>query len=941
MGFEKEGSKNGVGGFFHLFDWTAKSRKKLFSNKLDLPEQSKQVKKSDGNLPTTRLSLLDEDETGAGTSFKASSDYSCASSVTDEEGCGIRAPSVVARLMGLDSLPTSNFQEPYSSPYFGTQSLQDAHYHKKNFEYYHDHQMMYSGDMLRKVESQNSRHFVESKPKKTLSSPFEKFQTEVLPPKSAKSIPVTHHKLLSPIKSPGFVSSNNVAHIMEAAAKIIEPGPQATAKAKVPLVGSSSIPLKVQALKEKVEASQKIPLMGSSLATLKVQDLKQKVAASHRLSEASQRPVESNAAKYLKGQSLNKSWNGSVDTSLRMSPEKEEGSSRLKNKGKSISLAIQAKVNVQRREGLNLSSSRSEVTQRQQSELKSSPTFQSQQNTQKNLPKKPFMQNSSGVLRQNNQKQNCLIDNDNSFSKPLVSNSQGRKLLSRDSSSGRQKSLNRSSGNSKVGSRKSSLRVDGEKELPYSSSRNVPRKKRSIDRDLHFNKTQSDDQSLNAKNQKPVKSIPVIDGCHNWAVDSRRKGMDVVSFTFTAPLTRSLPGSEISGQAGQRKNGFSMDHQGKRMLLDSDGMKLSSLGCNVIGGDALSMLLEEKLRELTFGLESSSRDSVKGGSASSSGSHLENIIPTPRINEQKDQQFLFKDRFGGQFDFEFSTNHPPTSSLKQKLQGVNEMDEYSSSTHLEARKLHNGRHPSPVSILEPSFSNESCDSSITTDSNSTEGSKLCSSVQAQEVSGLSFLKKFHPLEADTDLSDSASSTSTSTLARKPATTLIKTDLSTTEWELEHVKKILCTAELMFKDFALGHSRDIINPHLFNLLESRKGSLESDSSESRVRRKVLFDCVGECLDLRYRSCVGGGFRMWAKGVAMVRRKEWLAEEVYKEISGWESLGDSMVDELVDKDMSSQYGRWLNFEVDEFELAVEVEAQIFDSLIEEMHSDMVQF
>lgn len=39
MGVEKEGSKNGagyVGGFFHLFDWKAKSRKKLFSSKSDL-----------------------------------------------------------------------------------------------------------------------------------------------------------------------------------------------------------------------------------------------------------------------------------------------------------------------------------------------------------------------------------------------------------------------------------------------------------------------------------------------------------------------------------------------------------------------------------------------------------------------------------------------------------------------------------------------------------------------------------------------------------------------------------------------------------------------------------------------------------------------------------------------------------------------------------------
>ncbi|GMN55220.1 hypothetical protein TIFTF001_024340 [Ficus carica] len=946
MGFEKEGSKSGagyVGGFFQLFDWSAKSRKKLFSNKSDLPEHSKQGKKSDGNLPTTRLSLIDEDEAGTRTSFKGSSDYSCASSVTDEEGCGIRPASVVARLMGLDSLPTSNFQEqPYSTPFFDTRSLQDAHYHRKNFEYYHDHQIMHSGNLLRKGVGQSSRNLVESNPKKTPSRLIEKFQTEVLPPRSAKSIPITHHKLLSPIKSPGFVPSNNALHIMDAAAKIIEPGPQPTAKSRMPPVVLSSVPLKVQALKEKLEATQKANLVGSSSATFKGQDLKGKAEAAHRtsrLAEASQRPFESNAAKYLKGQSMNKSWNGSVDTSFRATPDKEEGSSSgSKNKGKSISLAIQAKVNVQKREGLNLSSSRNEATEKQQSEVKSSPTFRSQQTTQKNLHKKSFMQTSSGVLRQNNQKQNSLIDKENSLSKPSVSNSQGgRKLVSRDSS-GRQKGSSRNGGNSKIGSRKSGSTMDIDKEAPYSSARNGPRKKRSIDGDRQFNKNQVDAKTMNPKNQKPVQSNPVTDGSYNWAEDSRRKGMDVVSFTFTAPLTRSLPDSESSG---------------KRMLLDSDNMKLSSLGYNAIGGDALSMLLEEKLRELTFGLESSTLISAKGVSASSlsSKSRLEKVVPTldavsatPSINEQRDQHLLFnKDRFGSQYNFEFSTTGTPSSRFKQKFQGNSEMDE-SSTSHFDGGKVHDCRHPSPVSILEPSFSNESCDSSLTSVSNnSTEGSKLYSSVQVQEVNSLSFLKKFHPMEANMELSDSASSTSSTTMARKHAVTLTTTDLSkTTDWEQGYVKEILFNVELMFKDFALGRSRDIINPHLFNLLESRKGSLESYyEGDTRLRRKVLFDSVSECLDLRYRRCTGGGYKVWEKGVAMLRRNERLAEEVYKEISGWESLGDSMVDELVDKDMSSQYGKWLDFEVEGFELGVEIEAQICDSLIDEIVADLLIF
>lgn len=40
MGVEKEGTKSGggyVGGFFQLFDWSTKSRKKLFAAKSDLP----------------------------------------------------------------------------------------------------------------------------------------------------------------------------------------------------------------------------------------------------------------------------------------------------------------------------------------------------------------------------------------------------------------------------------------------------------------------------------------------------------------------------------------------------------------------------------------------------------------------------------------------------------------------------------------------------------------------------------------------------------------------------------------------------------------------------------------------------------------------------------------------------------------------------------------
>lgn len=80
-------------------------------------------------------------------------------------------------------------------------------------------------------------------------------------------------------------------------------------------------------------------------------------------------------------------------------------------------------------------------------------------------------------------------------------------------------------------------------------------------------------------------------------------------------------------------------------------------------------------------------------------------------------------------------------------------------------------------------------------------------------------------------------------------------------------------------------------------------------------------------------------MWEKGVGVLGRKEQLAKEVVKEISDWRGMGDCMVDELVDKDMSCWYGRWMDFDIDAFTIGVEVETQILDSLVEEVLADIV--
>ncbi|KAL0376384.1 UNVERIFIED_CONTAM: hypothetical protein Scaly_0756000 [Sesamum calycinum] len=367
MGIEKQSSKGGnyVGGFSQLFDWNAKSRKKLFSSKSDLPaekrlflviyvEKSKQQKRCDGNLPMTPAS---------------------------------NGP--LELLQGLWGWipcqdPIALIPPPH---FFDTQSLQDY-----------------------------------------------------------------------------------------------RAGPQASTKTKLPMAGSSAVPLKVRDLKKKVREAQK----------------------PSKLSEGSQKSAESSAVKNLGEHSMNKSWNGSVNaTSIRILPDSEESPNGAKSKGKSISLALQAKANVLKREGLSLNSSRTLVVQKEMSEVSPNHVLTSQLAAQKGALKKPSRENSSNVLRQNNQKQNSTVDGGKL---PVKSNLQGGKAPTGDSSSARQQNSSKPVGTSKVSYRKLGSEVKDDKRQVLSSSSERVRKRRSTNGNYHSEKNQAAHNIQKDKNGKIIQS---------------------------------------------------------------------------------------------------------------------------------------------------------------------------------------------------------------------------------------------------------------------------------------------------------------------------------------------------------------------------------------------------------------------------------------------------
>lgn len=141
---------------------------------------------------------------------------------------------------------------------------------------------------------------------------------------------------------------------------------------------------------------------------------------------------------------------------------------------------------------------------------------------------------------------------------------------------------------------------------------------------------------------------------------------------------------------------------------------------------------------------------------------------------------------------------------------------------------------------------------------------------------------------------------------------------------------------MWEEFALGQTNKIIAPELFDQLENHKTRSNKDTEERfLLERKVLFDCVTECLEARSKRVLN---ESWS-ALMLFRKREWLAEEIYREISGWTNDEEMMVDELVEKDMSSRTGKWTDFAVEAFEEGVEIENRILTCLVDEVIDDFL--
>ncbi|XP_074307846.1 uncharacterized protein LOC141642803 [Silene latifolia] len=872
--------KHSKGRFLYLFDWNAKSRKKLFSNKSESSEGSNQGKENGDNLVISQYLMREMRENGDHPSFRGSDNYNYESLGNRDDGYEARPPGVVARLMGLDTMPTTTSGEACSvtsydsvvtSSYYprGAVPLQQGH-----------HTMDYSYSPNR-VDgfSWNTR---DSRKSKTNGHPIERFQTEVLPPKSAKPISITHHKLLSPIKSPGFVPSKDAAYIMEAASRIIDPSPLLSGRTKISSVGSPSSSFRIQDLRERMDAAQR----------------------SFRPSETPNTPKQSSGVSQMRGSPSDRSTHRSLFRNIMGS--QTSSSQKVKSKGKSIPLPAQNKASSQKKDGFASGDSRSRLHKERKKVVakQKEPNAAKERNTQKAGTSRSSRKRTSGVLQQNSDKQNSVSQRDKSSLKSSVAEQQPRKNASGVNSVRPSKIVNRVFVNAENGSKKVVTTVSS-KERPLNCERRPSLNKiKNISRGKLPEKV--DDSGRSFPDSKGKRAMQHDHSPHS---DSR-KDMNVISFTFTSPIKKSgspsLPAVEAIEAHG---NQFYDDTIGNEHLEERSSLAMP-LGLKLIDSGSLSRLLEQKLQELTDKIGSTKLSPTVEGLDTDSLSCLSesaSLLGLGGTDTLEYDDWCDRDQTSTVFDDDCSSSIITRSS--QKFEDSEDIEDHSViGTNQEVNRESELEHHN-ISIPECSISG----SWVSSTSDLTYGYDQPSSPQSQDVISSFFTEDVVPREDESEFMDGMF-----------------------YWELEYVRYMLHYAGLnrsiLVDDFS------IIDPNLFDLLENLINASGRTAEQcSKLDRRILFDCISESVGYKHERAIIGSYKGWVRW-GFLLQTDWLTEEVYKEISCWQSMGNLMVDELVDCDMSTQVGKWLDFEIESLEEGMDIEEDIVASLVDELVADL---
>ncbi|KAG1334764.1 hypothetical protein COCNU_03G008830 [Cocos nucifera] len=926
-----------VGIFFQLLDWNRRlGKKKLFSKRLLPPVRAaKRVSKKvggggDDKMPMAKLLLIADENRGGFPNAKES----------DDLGDGMRAPGLVARLMGLESMPAVTRERPRKS----LDSESERHGEKGDSDFPRlDQDLCPENGGLGKLESrpqklQKTGGFLERQPTNAAraGSDVLLFSKNVLLSRSRKQ----HRKLASPVKSPRVLSGSHKARLVQAATRILEPGLQSRNRDKCALTYMSSSQSNAEegsAAFASLKRSQEL-LSGSLVGSCR--SCGSLVEVSELRSRANE-PIENEyGSSALELSNASSSHDSCLEGKTKLS--------FMESKQSQTSLSVQAKVNAQSK--LHDFAGRKKHVQNDQD-----PCKPQQDLAPRTIPKKK-------ILRQN---QPAPVRDKVAPGFKEGGRRQGRRDLHDSNEPKDFVALNRNMNNC---SRLRSTSKEPERQRMETGrngwERNIPRK-RTIN-SSHFENVGAVNSAfekprivgshlINRKGTMPSSNRSINRNCVKSELQKKDGGHsfsgrnnDIVSFMFNSPMKHAARPCSYREVVEKSRAQGEISHESsppKNFVLNPKNGNSMPQRRTALRGDELSNLLEQKIRELTF----LDQDELGKRDARSTASILEDLISAltggAPITEENDGNC-----FGGSSTIDDIRSHcidlrDFPISQSQMCNDHKDFQEDAKASISASYLASNNDQPSPISILEASFSNDSCSFGS---HNGSSGGKLHFELTEGFNTAVSF-------DLDNDLLDSATSIdiARSDIGKIPhssdRSSAKVSEVKLPESKLNNAGETILNAGLLFENICLYNSdgtvESSVKSFLLGLLETlvhacvigpKSCSDYTDAGERNWLRVFIFDCIIECLDLKYSQFCKSGYKTWKLPLFLSRDR--LTREVQEEIKGWMGLAGRFLDDMIEKEMSHSTGRWTDCEIEAFETGTEVETDILQALVDEMVIDL---
>ncbi|KAK4426641.1 hypothetical protein Salat_1432800 [Sesamum alatum] len=929
-----------VGIFFQLFDWNRRfAKKKLFSKKLLPPVRLRQVsKKFAGDEKQPKLRLIADENSGG---FPAAKNNNGGTNDDHEQKHETRVPGLVARLMGLESMPALQREKSKKVPASGFVSGKAEKF--------------VDCDVVREevtVEKGGIKH--ESRPQKLQRTsvserlPITRLGSEKLPFKNvlSKSRKHQHPKLPSPVKSPRHIPRKNPSKLIGAATRILEPGLQ-TSRLKCALTYSNTLrhPAHNTVMEERTHSLSSQLECSDGLASVdaKGQPCRNCGYLLDRSRACEQPVVFASPSSHCVGSSC-------------------QGSERSKPGNSAFYQDL----------GEELLENYPAVAAPGVDNLQSHVNFTSY--------KSPF----SGQIQWHSGSQQCKPPTNVpvSLSPNHKTQIQNQMFRARDIVPPRSK-LNNSPTSSKVSTatvmngakdfvsanqsfstrsrppaRMDNGKFEQEKRIANRRNESVPpgRKRRPANVSRQgdtsvFMSSTGDKQSFGSPHAMPGRqlgdNVHVINRQRNRSglihlqkrtVDSGQMNNNVVSFTFNSPVKQKTGIREVAEK--RVPNDLHCHNSLQKSPSRENDRRERFEKPFPLSEDALGALLEQKLKELT-----SQGDDVGSNAPKKTTAMILQELISALTSEIPFQQDLPATTDG--------RNNRCDHSHLSKSTSITSSQANVTAVKLSFDQQLESGHPSPGSVLETHFSTESCPSSSLDD---TQGYKLLS-----ESLDCSYYGPRLP-NLDSELFDSAASTKTTDTGKELVIYILDNvseilccnDLSTCGLKgdkLDQAKEVLVNAELVFQNAALSGSVLGRGFPIKHLLLDELDTLASvlwmnfgcslgieDGKEVNQLKRFVLDSIIEHLGSRFEGYPKAGSKVSRKLPLRTNTTNTLIFEIVDVVRRWEDLSRFGLDELIEKEMTRSLGVWTRCENEAFETGMEISRHVFQVLLDEIVRDL---